>query len=82
MNKAKTDAIFLLTGLMTAAGANKSHPKLKLARSLIEEEQYIAAIYTAEQIINHYPQTSYARAAEELIEIIKSNYLEQRISLN
>ncbi len=82
MNKAKTNAIFLLTGLMTAAGANQSHPKLKLARSLVEEEQYIAAIYTAEQIIGHYPQTSYARAAEELIEVIKSNYMDRDINLN
>lgn len=82
MNKEKTNAIFLLTGLMTAAGANKSHPTLRLARSLVEEEQYIAAIYTAEQIVDHYPQTSYAQAAQELIEIIKSNYLKRDIRLN
>lgn len=82
MNKTNTNAIFLLTGLVTAAGANKTHPKLKLARSLVEEEQYIAAIYTAEQIIDHYPQTSYAQAAEDLIEVIKTNYLERSISLN
>lgn len=82
MNKTSTSAIFLLTGLMTAAGANQTHPTLKLARSLIEEEQYIAAIYTAEKIIDHYPTTSYAKAAKELIEVIKSNYLDQSIRLN
>lgn len=78
MNNNSTNAIFLVTGLITAAGANQTHPTLKLARSLIEEEQYIAAIYTAEKIVDHYPETSYAHAAKELIEIIKANYLDRR----
>jgi outer membrane protein assembly factor BamD (BamD/ComL family) len=74
MNKTSTNAIFLVTGLITAVGANPTHPTLKLAKSLIEEKQYIAAIYTAEEIIDHYPNTLYAEAAEELIELIKANY--------
>lgn len=82
MNKGSTRAIFLVTGLITAGGANQTHPNLKLARSLVEEEQYIAAIYTAEKIIDHYPETSYSAAAKELIEVIRTNYLERGARLN
>lgn len=77
MNNLKTQTLFLITGLVTAAGANKKDSKLKLAHSLVEEEQYIAAIYTAEQIITHYPKTIWAESAEELIEIIKTKYLQR-----
>lgn len=76
MNKVASEAICLVTGLITAAGAGKGHATLKLAHSLIEEEQYIAAIYTAEQIKEYYPQTTYATSAEALINLIKKDYLE------
>jgi outer membrane protein assembly factor BamD (BamD/ComL family) len=82
MNKVSTNAISLVTGLITAAGANQTHPTLKLARSLVEEEQYIAAIYTAEKIIDHYPETTYSTAAQELIDIIRANYLERGTRCN
>lgn len=75
MKNTINSAIFLVTGLITAAGSNPQHSKLKLARSLVEEEQYIAAIYTAEKIIEHYPNTSYADSAKDLINVIRANYL-------
>ena len=75
MARLKT-SIFLLTGLITAAGTSRNHPTLKLARSLVEEERYIAAIYTAERIIEYYPDSAYAEAARELIEVIRNKYLE------
>ncbi len=82
MNTSTSQAIFLITGLVTAAGAHKEHSTLKLAQSLVEEEQYIAAIYTAEQIIEHYPQTTYAQSAENLIEVIRNQYLDRPHRLN
>lgn len=80
MKNSINNAIFLVTGLITATGSNPSHSTLKLARSLVEEEQYIAAIYTAERIIEHYPNTAYAESAKDLICVIRANYLSQSIS--
>lgn len=75
MENSISSSIFLVTGLITAAGTNPQHSKLKLARSLVEEEQYIAAIFTAEKIIEHYPDSAYAESAEQLISVIQANYL-------
>lgn len=82
MDKPQNSAIFLLTGLVTAAGANPKHLSLQGARSLAEEEQYVAAVYTAEQIMRHYPDTKYAQSARELIAIIKKDYLQDRTALS
>ncbi|NGP87173.1 tetratricopeptide repeat protein [Fodinibius halophilus] len=82
MNNLKTEAIFLVTGLIAAAGANKEHATLKLAHSLVEEDQYIAAIYTAEKIIEHYPESFYAESARKLIEVIRHDYLDQTYHFN
>jgi len=82
MNSSQSQAIFLITGLITAAGAHQEHSTLKLARSLLEEEQYIAAIYTAEQIIEHYPDTTYAKSAQNLIEVIRNKYADRPHRLN
>lgn len=70
MNKLTTTAIFLITGLVTAAGANPEHPMLAKTKSQLLDEQYEAALYTAEQIIEHYPDTDFAKSAQRLIDII------------
>lgn len=75
MKSSINNAIFLVTGLITATGSNPRHSTLKLAQSLVEEEQYIAAIYTAERIIDHYPDTVYAESAQDLINVIRANYM-------
>lgn len=82
MDTSTSEAIFLITGIVTAAGAHKEHSTLKLARSLVEEEQYIAAIYTAEQIIEHYPDSTYAKSAQDLIKVIRSQYMDRPYRLN
>lgn len=78
MNDLTTTAIFLVTGLVTAAGANREHPLLAKAKSQLLDEQYEAALFTAEQIIDHYPDTEYARAARQLMETIRELQLRRR----
>lgn len=75
MDSCTTTAIFLITGLVTATGVNRREPTLELAEAQIKEEQYIAAIFTAEQIISYYPETAYSESAKELIELINKQYL-------
>lgn len=71
MDKSITEAIFLITGIITAAGANRDHPLLLKAKSQLLDEQYDAALFTAERIIKYYPDTEYAKAAQVLIDIIQ-----------
>ena len=82
MNETATTAIFLITGLITAAGTNPDHATLAKARSQLEEEQYEAAIFTAEQIIEHYPDSIYAQSAEKLIRIARKQQLKHGYRLN
>lgn len=76
MNKLTTTAIFLITGLVTAAGAHPEHPMLVKAKSQLLDEQYEAALFTAEQIIEHYPDTEYAKSARKLIDTINKRTTE------
>ena len=82
MNEAATKAIFLITGLITATGTNPNHPTLAKARSHLEEEQYEAAIFTAEQIVEHYPDTRYASSAKKLIQVARRQQLKHEYRLN
>jgi len=82
MDESATTAIFLITGLITATGTNPDHPTLSKARSQLENEQYDAAIFTARQIMKHYPNTAYARFARELIHIAKKQQLKHNSRLN
>jgi len=82
MNEAATKAIFLITGLITATGTNPDHPLLAKVHSQLEKEQYDAAIFTAEQIIEHYPDTRYASAAKKLIQVARRQQLRHRYRLN
>ncbi|WP_138431134.1 tetratricopeptide repeat protein [Fodinibius saliphilus] len=77
MKDVNSETIFLVTGLVTAAAANRDDATLKLAHSLAEEEQYIAAIYMAEKIIEYYPNTSYANSAQKLVDVICHDYLDR-----
>ncbi|MGD8427050.1 MAG: hypothetical protein PVH63_05430 [Balneolaceae bacterium] len=71
MDDLPTTAIFLITGLITAAGANPEHPTLAKARSYLVNEQYAVAIFMAERIIEHYPNTAYAKSAKKLIRLAR-----------
>lgn len=82
MNETTTTAIFLITGLITATGTNPHHPTLAKVRSQLEDEQYEAAIFTARQIVKHYPDTAYARSAHELIQIARKQQLKHGSRLN
>lgn len=82
MNETATKAIFLITGLITATGSNPEHPTLAKARSQLEQDQYEAAIFTAEQIVEHYPETPYAQSAEKLIRIARKQQLKHGYRLN
>lgn len=82
MDETATTAIFLLTGLITATGTNPDHPTLAKARSQIENEQYKAAIFTAEQIADHYPGSVYAQSAQKLIRIARKQQLKHGYRFN
>lgn len=81
MNESATTAIFLITGLITATGTSPNHPSLSKVRSQLEDE-YEAAIFTAERIIQHYPATAYAEAARELIDLARERYVNRGFRLN
>lgn len=76
MDKNATTALFLLTGLITACGTHKAMPLLQKARTKVVDQQYLEAIYTAERIIKHYPDTAYAESARTIIEIINRRHLD------
>ncbi len=76
MNKAPTTAIFLITGLITACGSHEAMPILQKAKTKVVNKQYLEAIFAAERIVEHYPQTAYAESAKELIKIINKHHLD------
>jgi len=76
INNSTTTAIFLITGLITACGSHEAMPILQKAKTKVVNKQYLEAIFAAEQIVEHYPDTSYAESARELIKIIDTHHLD------
>lgn len=76
MNSATTQAIFLITGLITACGSHEAMPLLHKARTKVVNKQYLEAVFAAERIVEHYPGTAYSESARELIKIINKHHLD------
>lgn len=76
MENNPTTAIFLITGLITACGTHQAMPILQKAKAKVVDKQYLEAIFAAEQIVTHYPNTAYAQSARELIQVINKHHLD------
>lgn len=74
MNQQETTLLFLVTGLITAAGSHRAMPILQKAHREVVNKKYQEAIFTAEKIVEYYPDTAYAESAKILIDLIKKNY--------
>ena len=76
MNNLETTLLFLITGIITAAGTHEAMPILHKTRMKIVNKQYLEAIFTAEQIVDHYPNTVFAASAREIIDLINQHHLD------
>lgn len=76
MNNTSAEIIFLITGLITACGSHEAMPILQQAKTKVVNKQYLEAIFAAERIVQHYPETEFARSAKELIKIINKHHLD------
>jgi outer membrane protein assembly factor BamD (BamD/ComL family) len=82
MDTQATTAIFLITGLITACGSHEAMPILQKVKTKVVNKQYLEAIFAAEQIVTHYPDTAYAESARELIKIINKYHLDNEYQPN
>ncbi len=73
MNQQETTTLFLITGLVTACGSHQAAPILDKACMEAVNQKYLDAIFTAQRIVENYPNTAYARSAKELIALLKKN---------
>lgn len=76
MNNSETTILFLITGLITAAGSHQALPILQKARMKVVNKQYLEAIFTAEKIVEHYPNTAFADSARDIIHLINKHHLD------
>ncbi|MGM0547315.1 MAG: hypothetical protein ACQEST_11410 [Bacteroidota bacterium] len=76
MNNTESTIIFLITGLITASGSHQAMPLLQKARMKVVNKQYLEAIFAAEQIVKHYPDTAFAASARNIIHLINNNHLD------
>lgn len=81
MDKPETTILFLITGLITACGSHEAMPILQKTRMKVAGKQYLEAIFAAEQIVKHYPNTVFAESARDIIHLINKHHLDNEYSV-
>lgn len=81
MNNPETTLLFLITGLITASGSHEAMPILQKTRMKVVNKQYLEAIFAAEKIVQHYPDTAFAESARDIIHLINTHHLDEEYSV-
>jgi len=81
MNNPETSILFLITGLITACGSHEAMPILKKTRMKVVNKQYLEAIFAAEKIVEHYPNTAFAESARDIIHLINKHHLDEEYTV-
>jgi len=82
MNNSETTILFLITGLITACGSHEAMPILQKTRMKVVNKQYLEAIFAAEKIVEHYPDTPFTESARDIIHLINKHHLDEEYTVS